>query len=145
MKLKKELSNAILIFFGIGIYFLIMDLLGLSNLYYLRALNALIVMYGVSKTIKSNISEGKTTYLKNFASGMLTSVFAVVLSIIGLRIYVMFKGGKAYLEQLAEVIVFGKGASINDYSIGLLFEGIASSVIIVFITMHYWNSKFVAD
>ena len=51
MKLKKEFSNAVLIFIGVAVYFIILELLGLSKIYYLRLLNALFVIFGVARTI----------------------------------------------------------------------------------------------
>ena len=145
MKLKKEFSNAVLIFIGVGVYFIILELAGLSNIYYLRLLNVVFVMFGVARTIKSNISEGKRDYLQNYISGFLTALFAVVLSVISLRIYVLARGGEAYVKEFSQVLWFGNNASLNDYCIGLLFEGLASSMLVVFVVMNYWNSKFIAD
>ena len=145
MKLKTEFSNAVLIFLGIGVYFIIIELVGLSHIYYLRLLNAVFVIFGVSRTIKANISEGKRDYLKNYISGFLTALFAVVLSVIALRIYVLARGGEAYVKQFSQVLWFGNNASLNDYCIGLLFEGMASSMLVVFVVMNYLNSKFITD
>ena len=145
MKLKKEFSNAVLIFIGVGVYFIILELAGLSNIYYLRLLNAVFVIFGVGRTIKSNISEGKRDYLQNYISGFLTALFAVVLSVIALRLYVLARGGEAYVKQFSQVLWFGNNASLNDYCIGLIFEGMASSMLVVFVVMNYLNSKFVAD
>lgn len=46
MKNKTVLQNGFLIFLGIGLFFLLMDLLGLASKNYLRFLNAFIVLYG---------------------------------------------------------------------------------------------------
>lgn len=142
MNVSKELNNGILIFIGIGIYFLTMELLGLSDIFLLRLLNIVIVIYFLNKTIKSNYKEGKIEYLDNIISGTLTSLIGVVLSIAGLFIYVQMKGGDTYLAQLSGNFLFGGGApSIHQYCIGLLFEGIASSIIINFTLMQYWKDR----
>ena len=60
MKLQKELLNGILIAVGIAVYFLAMEVLGLSDKFYLRFFNIVIVYYGVHTTLKSNIEAGKT-------------------------------------------------------------------------------------
>ncbi|WP_300565165.1 hypothetical protein [Flavobacterium sp.] len=142
MSISKELNNGILIFIGIGVYFLIMELLGLSDIFLLRVLNIFIVVYFLNKTIKSNYTEGKTEYLENLISGTLTSLIGVFLSVAGLLAYISMKGGNAYLENLSENFLFGGGEpSMYQYCLGLLFEGIASSIIITFTLMQYWKDR----
>ena len=146
MTISKELNNGILIFISIGIYFLTMELLGLSYIFYLRILNIFIVIYFLQKTIKSNYLEGKTEYLENLISGTLTSLIGVVLSVAGLMIYISMKGGDAYLTKLSANFLFGGGSpSMNQYCIGLLFEGIASSIIITFTLMQYYKDRTVEN
>lgn len=138
----KEVNNGILIFVAIGVYFLLMELLGLSHIFLLRILNVFIVVYFLNKTIKSNYREGKTDYLENIISIALTSLIGVFLSVGGIFVYITFKGGTAYLEKLSQNFLFGGGdPSIYQYCIGLLFEGIASSIIISFTLMQYWKDK----
>ena len=142
MNISKELNNGVLIFIGIGVYFLTMELLGLSDVFLLRILNIFIVVYFLNKTIKSNYKEGKTNYLENLISGTLTSLIGVALSVAGLLGYISIKGGDAYLEKLSENFLFGGGEpSMYQYCIGLLFEGIASSIIITFTLMQYWKDR----
>lgn len=142
MSLSKELNNGIMIFIGIGIYFLIMELLGLSGVFILRLLNIFIVVYFINKVIKSNYKEGKVEYLDNLISGTMTSLIGVVLSVAGLLAYMSFKGGNEYLANLSKNFLFGGGEpSMYQYCIGLLFEGIASSIIITFTLMQYWKDR----
>jgi hypothetical protein len=140
MKLSKELVNGFLIFAGIAIFFLAMELLGLANNFYLRFFNLLFVFYGVNRTIKQNIVEGKNNYLKNLSSASITAFIGVLLSIIGLLAYIYYKGGDVYIANLSEKFLFG-GASVNEYCFGLLFEGLASAMIVVFITLQIWRGK----
>ena len=56
MKLKRELINGFIIFIGIAIYFFIIEFLGLSNQFYLRIFNILIVAFGINLTIKQNLT-----------------------------------------------------------------------------------------
>lgn len=144
MKLSKELVNGFLIFAGIAIFFLAMELLGLANNFYLRFFNVLFVFYGVNRTIKQNIAEGKNDYLKNLLSAGLTALIGILISIFSLLFYIYYKGGDVYIANLSEKFLFG-GASVNEYCIGLLFEGLASGMIIVFITMQVWRNKTVLD
>jgi hypothetical protein len=46
MKLQKKNYTTVIIFIGIGLYFMLMEILGLADLYYLRVFNVLFVFYG---------------------------------------------------------------------------------------------------
>lgn len=140
MKLSKELVNGFLIFAGISVFFLAMELFGLANNFYLRFFNLLFVFYGVNRTIKQNVSEGKNEYLKNLLSAGITAFIGIVLSVLGLLAYIYYKGGDSYITNLSEKFIFG-GASVNEYCFGLLFEGLASGMIVVFITLQIWRGK----
>lgn len=142
MQISKELYNGFLIFLGIGIYFLTMDFLGLSHIFFLRMLNILIVIFFLNKTIKANFLKGKVDYLENLVSLTLTSLFGVILSVAGLLMYISAQGGDLYLAKLSQNFLFGGGSpSIYQYCIALLFEGIASSIIISFTLMQYWKDR----
>ena len=145
MEASKELINGILIFLGIGLYFLFMNAIGYANVAYLRLLNVVFIFYGVNKTIKMNLAQGKKNFLKNAISAMTTCVVGVSLSIIGLLIFSNSYGGPNYLQSLSESFLFGGNPSITTYCISLFFEGIASSVIVTLMLMIYWNSRFVTD
>lgn len=116
-----------------------MDFLGLANKNHLRALNAFIVLYGINKTIKTNMQSGITTYLENLLSGFKTGIIGVFLGIVGLIIYIYLKGGEVYLLKLSDTFFFVGKTNIIKYCSVLLFEGIASSLIGSFALMQYWK------
>lgn len=145
MKLSKEFYNGIIIFVGIGVYFALMNLLGFANLFYLRFFNILFVFYGVNKTVQMNILEGKKELITNAVSALKTSLIGVLLSILGLITYSYIKGGDAYVQSLSETFLFGGNPSVMTYSICLLFEGIASSVIVTLLIMLYHNNRYSVD
>lgn len=145
MKLPKELLNGILIFIGIALYFLLMTILGYENVTFLRVFNIIFVFYGVNRTIQMNLAEGKKVFVSNAVSAMMTSLVGVLLSIIGLLIYSNRKGGDSYVQSLSETFLFGGNPSVNTYCISLLFEGIASTIIVTLLLMLYWNDRHVAD
>ncbi|MFM2368372.1 MAG: hypothetical protein RL619_672 [Bacteroidota bacterium] len=145
MKLPKELLNGGIIFAGIALYFLLINALGYADLFYLRIVNVFFVFYGVNKTIEMNIAEGKKTFISNALSAMITSLIGVFLSIIGLVIYSYMQGGDSYVKSLSKTFLFGGNPSVNTYSICLLFEGIASSVIVTMLLMLYWNNRLTTD
>lgn len=142
MKWKRELLNGFIIFLGIGIYFFIIDMAGLADEFYLRIFNLFIVAFGVNLTLKQNNREGIRGYFKNLTSGIVTSMIGAILSVGSLYFYIEYRGGEEYLQSLSEGFLFG-GGHLNSayYTVGLLFESIASSVIISFVLMQYWKNK----
>ena len=145
MKLPKELINAIIIFVGISAYFLIIDLLNLSDILWLRMLNVLFVWYGVTRTLSYNVEHGKKDYVYNLFSAGTTAFLGVFLSIIGLVAYIHIRGGDDYVNNLSQDLLFGGKPTANQYCIGILFEGIASALIVVFVSVQYWRSKMAAQ
>jgi hypothetical protein len=145
MKLPKELVNGSIIFIGITAYFLLMDVLGYGNSFYLRLVNIFFVFYGVNRTIQMNVEQGQKDFVSNAVAAMVTSLMGVFLSIVGLIIYSYMQGGDAYVQSLSKTFLFGGNPSIFSYSISLLFEGIASSVIVAMLLMLYWNNRLTSD
>jgi hypothetical protein len=76
---------------------------------------------------------------------MMTSLVGVVLSVAGLIIYSYMKGGDNYVQSLSQTFLFGGNPSVETYCFSLLFEGVASSVIVTLFAMLYWNNRFTAD
>ena len=142
MKLSRVITNGVLVFLGIGIYFLLMELLGLSNQPFLRILNIVFVVFGVNRTIRQNAKEGVRGYNTNFLSAILTSMIGAILSIAVLLIYINYSGGEVHLEKLSHGFMFGGGKpSIPQYCFGLLLESAAASLIVSFTLMQYWKDK----
>lgn len=142
MKSSRELTNGFIIFLGIGIYFVLLEQLGLSDIFWLRILNAFIVVYGVNRTLKANAAAGIRGYNTNFLSALTTSMIGALLSIAALLGYIYYKGGEPYLKNLADSFIFGGGElSIYQYCIGLLFEAVAASLAVSFCLMQYWKDK----
>ncbi|MFV5694409.1 hypothetical protein ACM55G_03080 [Flavobacterium sp. LB3P122] len=145
MKLSKEFYNGFIIFLGIGLYFLVMEVLGLADLFYLRLFNVLFVFYGTNRMLKTNFEDGKTLLAPNAASALTTSLTGIFLSTIGLIIYSYSRGGDAYVGSLSKTFLFGGNPSVMTYSISLLFEGIVSAVIVTFMLLLYWESRYSSD
>ena len=145
MKVKKEIKNGFFIFISIGTYFLLMEFLGLSNIFYLRLVNVFFIVYAVNDTLKSRISHGKTKFVPNIVAAFVTCTVGIVLSIVGLLAYSYIRGGDAYTQNLSESFLFGGHPSINMYCFSLFFEAMSSAVIIVLLLILYYNDKFVTD
>lgn len=145
MKLSKELFNGVIIFIGIALYFLLMEALHLSNVFFLRLFNIVFIYYGVNRTLKTNFIEGKTNLADNAISALVTSLTGVILSIMGLVAYIYSKGGDNYIKTLSESLLFVGSPSVMTYNISLLFEGIVSAVIVTFSLMLFWKKKYPTD
>ncbi len=141
MKMPKELINAILIFAGISVYFLLMEFFGLSKFLYLRILNAAFIYFGVNRTLRMNMAEGQFGYITNLLTAGTTALGGVFLSVGGLFTYIYLRGGNAYISNLSGEFLFGGNPTANEYCFGVLIEGIASSVIVVFVAMQLWRKK----
>lgn len=145
MKLPRELYNGAIIFTGIALYFLLMEVLKLSNLFFLRLFNIVFIYYGANRTLKANFAEGKTNFADNAISALITSLTGVLFSIMGLIAYIYSKGGDAYIKTLSESLLFVGSPSVMTYNISLLFEGIVSAVIVTFSLMLFWKKKYPSD
>lgn len=146
MKLPKELINAIVIFIGIAAYFFIIDLLGLSNVLWLRVLNVFFVWYGVNRTLSYNVEHGKKEYGYNLLSAGATAILGVIFATIGMVAYIYICGGDAYIkEHLASQMLFGGKPTANQFSIGIFIEGFASALMVIFVSVQYWRSKMSAQ
>jgi hypothetical protein len=145
MKVKTEIKNGYFIFIAMGTYFLIMEFLGLTHLFYLRLFNIVFVLYAVNNTLQSRVARGKNKFAPNVKAALVTSLVGVFLSIVGLFIYSYIRGGTIYIQKLPESFLFGGHPSINMYCFSLLFEGIASSVVVTMFLMLYWNNKLTTD
>ncbi len=141
MKITKELKYGFFMFLGIGSYFLFIEFIGLSKQYALRILNVFIVIYFLNKTIKANLAEDKKGYIANMVSAGLTGIIGIVLGIIGLALYIQFRGIEDFTNRLSKEFLFGGNPTLGEYCISLLFEGLASVLMVVFINIQWWRTK----
>lgn len=142
MKISRLVTNGIIIFIGLGLYFLLIEALNLKDHIYLRLVNFVFVIYGVNKTIKSNYHDGINGYLTNLLAGFVTAMVGLILGLIAFMIYVEYRGGNAYLDSFADSYIFGGGdPSLYQFSFGLFIEGAAASMIVSFAMMQYWKDK----
>lgn len=142
MKVSRLLTNGVIIFIGLGLYFLLIEALDLKDHIYLRLVNFIFVIYGVNKTIRSNYHDGISGYLTNLLAGFITAMVGLILGLISFMIYVEYRGGNTYLDSFADSYIFGGGdPSLYQFCFGLLIEGSAASMIVSFAMMQYWKDK----
>ena len=142
-KVKLEFKMGVLIFFLIGFYFLLMEVLGLSDKMFLRFFNALFVMYGINRVIKTKVEEGENNYLSNLGSAIATSFIGIFISVVALWIYIGLYKGVGHMNELAGSFIIGGGHAVqlSQFCLGLLIEGLASSFILSFIVMQAWKDE----
>lgn len=142
MKASRIVTNGLIIFICIGIFFLIMDQLGLSKNIYLRLVNFVFVIYGVNRTLQANFRDNINGYFTNLVSAFLTAFLSLALGVFSFMLYADYKGGEAYLQNFADTYIFGgSNPSPYQFGIGLFIEGLASSVVVSFALMQYWKDK----
>lgn len=142
MKISRIITNGLIIFIGIGVYFLIMDVLGLSRNLYLRLLNFIFVLYGVNRTLQGNFKDGIDGYFTNLGSALFTAFTGLVLSVFSFMVYAATHGGEAYLAKFHSIYVFGGHTpSPYQFAVSLFLEGLAASAVVSFALMQYWKDK----
>lgn len=139
--METELWNGLKVFTLLGLYFVILDILGYSNVEFLKMGNAFFLLGGMNKAIQEKIAEGKHDYFEKVKAALGTAVIGVGLSIIGLMAYLSFMVTPDQMNDLASPLIsFGAKSSTVTFVIAMLFEGMASSVILTFIIMQYYKN-----
>lgn len=147
MNFSRIVINGLIIYIGIALFFLLMELVGWSDQIYLRLVNFIFVIYGINKTIKSNYESHVNGYFTNLISGIFTAIVSLALGIFSFIGYIEYMGAKhggsnEYLQRYVGSYIFGGGEpSLYQFCIGLTVEGVASSVIVSFALMQYWKDK----
>ena len=141
MKLSKEITNGLIIFIGISLYFFFMKLIGLEKLNYPRFLNIFIVFYGMNRTLQANKEQNLLGFGRNLFGIIRTGLIGVLLSVVGLYVYIYSNGGQPYLDHLSQGYLFGKEPTVGEYCFAVFSEGIGSIVILTFIIMQLLKRK----
>ena len=137
---KIIIKHAFLIALLIGGFFLLCTLFGLEGNPYLRFLNLGFVVFGIYLAIKESIyKNGELKYLINLGIGIRTSAFAVILSVLGVIIYIQFINPD-FINTMNNSFLIGGNLSIPKIAITLVIEGMASSIIGSFIMMQYYKN-----
>lgn len=139
--MKPEIKNGILIFLLIGIYFLIIDFLGLGNVALLKLANIVFIVIGVNLTIRDYTKIG-FNYLSIFAKGFAAAFIGIVLSLIGLFIYFQFILGGADLSEYQTTVL--PATKLSHFIFILFLEGMAVAAIIPFTLLQYWR-KYIKE
>src|SRR5690606_6781128 len=141
MKVSRIIINGIIIFIGIGLFFLLMEKLGLGDKIYLRLVNFIFVIYGVNRTIKQDYEDHIDGYFTNLSSAFFTAFTSLILTIFAFIGYANARGREAYIHTFVKHYIFGGTPSLYQFCIGLFIEGLAASAIVSFTLMQFWKDK----
>lgn len=144
MKVSRIIINGIIIYIGLALFFLLMELLGWSDQIYLRLVNFIFVIYGVNLTIKQDIKDGIEGYFTNLSSAFLTAFVSLILGIFSFMFYANYMGhgnGEQYIDNHYKNFIFGGDPSIYQFCLGLFIEGLAACAIVSFSLMQFWKAK----
>ena len=141
-KTKLIFRSAFLTSLSIVVYFFLLRGIKLDKTPSLRLINFLILFIGVYSTIKNHILKNKETqYWKNFYVGFYTSILAVVISIIGLIIYVNYIQPN-FIYILQNSFFFWAHSFNFPLTIFIIFiQGAIVSAMSSFIIMQYWRKN----
>ena len=137
--LSPSLRYGIYIFSCIGLFFLLMKVFGLENVYYLRCINFLFVIYFSNRLARESVRENTADqYLKSFGSIFLANAIAVILSVFSFAIYVSFLDVE-FLSKFEGGLLFAKNISLGQALASVFLEGMADSLIVSYSLMQYWK------
>ncbi|WP_242919432.1 DUF4199 domain-containing protein [Pontibacter liquoris] len=128
---------------GLIVYFLIMDLLGLTHYTALHFLNGIILTIGVVMAIRGykQSVNGQISYFKGLGAGIITSAVATLLFAVFMVLYVKIGSGKL-LKELSSQPYLGEGLAATPGFVifmVLMMEGVISGVMISFIAMQFFK------
>ena len=139
-KEKIIIKNAILIVLMIGGFFLLSKALGFEDNPYLRFINLIFVLVGIRQAVKTNVEVNNVTgYTKNAGVAFGTSIIGVLLSTLGVLIYIEFIDPE-FLSTMNNSFLIGGDVSIFELLFTLVIEGIASSVVGSLIVMQFYKN-----
>lgn len=135
LRQTKAIANGLLIFLLIGAYFILLELLGLTDNIFLRFVNFLFVLIGVNNTLKAATRKTEG-YVQRLISGVVTAFVGIFLSAVSLFIYLSI-----FDPELSAYGMTLIPAETNLTFASVIFvEGFTSSLMLVFIMLQYWKN-----
>lgn len=137
---KIILKNAILIVLMISGFFFFSKLIGQEDNPYLRFLNIVFVILGIRQTVKESIAQnGVTNYGLNFGSAFATGALSVLISSIGVLLYIELISPE-FLDKMNNNFLIGGDLTVFEVFFSLVIEGLASSIIGSLIVMQFFKN-----
>lgn len=137
----QTLRFGLYIYIGIALLFLLMKLFAWEEVGFLRLLNIVIVIHFTNRLARiHNLRVFENNYPAALASLFFANALAVVLSVVSFAAYVTLFDPD-FIQNFKGGLLLNNNISLRNACIALLFEGMASNVIISFATMQYWKSE----
>ncbi len=134
------LRIGLLMFAAIAGFFLLMKLFHLEEYNELRLFNFVIVALFSVRLAKLNIIESdKIEYLDGLRTIFFANAIAVVLSIIGLVVYVQIFD-RDFIDTFQYGFLYAGDVSLGKVVAALFMEGMASAAIVSFSVMQYYKN-----
>ncbi len=126
---------------GLIILFFVMKVLGWVHTIELRALNVFVLAGGVIMALKAfkGVKPDTFTYLKGLGLGVLTGIWASIVFALFVFVYTNFID-PAFMQSIIENEPFGQYLNAYIAAVAVAVEGIASGMIVAFITMNYMDT-----
>ncbi|WP_107038864.1 hypothetical protein [Brumimicrobium mesophilum] len=133
---SNAIRNGVILFIILGVYFAILDALGLADNIFLRLGNYIFIFLIINNSLKSAVKNGES-YLNKLAIGVVTVFTAMTLGTISLYIY--FQIFEPDLDRYISSVV--KANSYGGLCVALYIQSLASSFILVFIMCQLYKNK----
>ena len=126
---------------GLIILFFLMKVIGVVHVIELRALNVFVLAAGVIYALRffRKTKPESFTYLKGLGLGVLTGIVASVLFGLFVFVYTNFID-PAFMQSIIDNEPFGQYLNPYIAAVAVVVEGIASGLIVAFITMNYLDT-----
>ena len=137
---SNTLSYGMRMFLWIGLFFVVVNLIGLGHISELRVVNLLIIIYFSSKLAKTNVIDNDNiSYLSNLGSVFAANILNTILSILGLLLYIQLIDPE-YVHRISEGVMLIPADSLMEVIVSILFEGLAGAAVVSFGVMQYWKN-----
>jgi len=141
---KIIIKNALLIVLMISGFFFLSKLLGQEDPY-LRFLNIVFVILGIRQAVKESIAKnGVTNYGLNFGSAFATGALSVLISSVGVLLYIEFISPE-FLDLMNNNFLIGGDLDVFEVFFSLMIEGLASSIVGALIVMQFFKNHDKSD
>lgn len=130
------LRNGLFLFLLLGLYFLLLDLLGWADNIYLRLVNFVFIFFVLRNTLKHTVENGENYPIK-FLISLFTVGMGITLSVIALYFYLY-----ALEPSIERYDIFIMSAhSYLGLCVALLVESLSSAIILVFIMLQFFKNR----
>ncbi len=140
MNIRNTLTYSILTTLGLIGFFVAMKLFGLEHVHELRLLNFFIILVGVAVLHRKMFKlDGNYGYLGGLMSGIEMSALSIIFIMVFMSIYASVID-PTFIEVMEESSIWGGNLTLFQTGIAILFEGLASCIIISYTSMQYFKS-----